>query len=192
MKTLTFTLFPPSADNALIKIYILVWIPLDKWQCATNYHDTGCFIASQSLHLFCCVPVSRLGAWESYHTLHYSVGKWKRWFLSPNLQQLQKLSRCPHVTPMLTNDTPHRPKKEQTYCYLVCHNHLYPSWWLLLTTTCRLDSRWTWYCHRISGNCTGLPCCSLWFRVQKFVQVAINCLCLTSDPPGMFIIGVWT
>ena len=37
----------------------------------------------------------------------------------------------------------------------------------LVTTSVVLDPRYTWYCHRIPGNCPGLLCYSLWFCVTE-------------------------
>ena len=48
-----------------------------------------------------------------------------------------------HFAPMWTYNIPDCPKKEQNYCHLVCHNHVYPSRWLLLTTNCHLGPRCT-------------------------------------------------
>ena len=44
----------------------------------------------------------------------------------------------------------------------------------------------------MSSNCTGSLFWSLWFCVQKLVQEPGNCLKHTTDPPEMFINGVWT
>ena len=96
------------------------------------------------------------------------------------------------LSPYGSTTPPIVPKKEQNYCHLACHNHLYLSRWPLFTKKYRLGPWCTWYCHRVSTNCTGLPFWSLWFCVQKLVQVAVNCLYHTLDPPGMFINGVWT
>ena len=75
---------PCSAVNKPINT-CTVWMLPVKWQYATIYHVTGCFIAFQPLHLFCWVTVPSLCAWESYRTSHYSAGKWNRWFYSPKL-----------------------------------------------------------------------------------------------------------
>ena len=46
---------------------------------------------------------------------------------------------------MGTYNIPYCPKKEQNYCHLACHDHLHPSWWLLLiTTNCCLGRRCTY------------------------------------------------
>ena len=38
---------------------------------------------------------------------------------------------------------PPNDQKVHDYCHLTCHSHLYPSWWLLLTTSCRLGPQCT-------------------------------------------------
>ena len=48
-----------------------------------------------------------------------------------------------HFAPMRTHNIPYCPKQEQNYCHLACHNHSYPSRWLLFTTNCRLGPRCT-------------------------------------------------
>ena len=48
-----------------------------------------------------------------------------------------------HFAPMRILSAPYCPKREQNYCHLACHNHLYPSRWLLLTTSCRLGPQCT-------------------------------------------------
>ena len=110
----------------------------------------------------------------------YGAGKIKWWFFISFL----------HFAPMQIPTSP-TVKKEQHDCHIACYNHLYPSpwlWWLLLSKHCRLGPRWIWYCHRTSSNCRSMywfTLFSLWFCVQKLVQVAVNRLCITTDPPGM-------
>ena len=95
-----------------------------------------------------------------------------------------------HFAPTWTHNTPHCPKKEQNYHHSARRNHSYPSRWLLLTKNCCLVPRCTWYCHITSCNWKRVVHSS--FVSQKLVQIAVNGLYRTSDPPGMFINGVWT
>ena len=166
-----------------------VWISLNKWQCATIYHDTGCLF-----HCFLTPSFALLGAIAKSRRpgklSHSSVPgrQVKTVILSPKLPQLQNPSNssfCLHANPQ----HPPLPKEDQDNCHLACHKHLYPSRWLLLTTNCRLGPECTWYCHRTSINCTCLPFWSLWCCVRKMVQVAVSCLNCTTDPPRMFING---
>ena len=46
-----------------------------------------------------------------------------------------------HFVPMRTYNILYCPKKERYYCHLACHNQLYPSRWLLVSTNYRL-ARW--------------------------------------------------
>ena len=48
-----------------------------------------------------------------------------------------------HFAPMWTYNIPDCRKKEQKYCHLACHNYVYPSRWLPLTTNCHLGPRYT-------------------------------------------------
>ena len=57
----------------------------------------------------------------------------------------------------------------------------------LVTMNCGSDPRkYTWYCHRIPGNCPDLP-----FVSQNLLRVAVNCPYRTPAPPRMFTNGVW-
>ena len=46
-----------------------------------------------------------------------------------------------HFESMRTYNILYCPKKERYNCHLACHNHLYPSRWLLVSTNYRL-ARW--------------------------------------------------
>ena len=116
--------------------------------------------------------------------------KWWFYLQNYNNYNISNSSCCPHADPQ----HPLLPKKEQTCCHLACHNHLYPTRWLLLATNCRLGLLCTWYCHIISSDCKyRFSVFSLWFCVQqKLFQVSVKCLYDAPDQPAMLINGVWT
>ena len=130
---------------------------------------TGCFIASQPLHLFCCVPAFvLLGASAKSRCFkklpHPSLP-------SRQVQILFFFSKIAittkssffHGVPIWTQNIPWCPKQEQNWRHSACHNHFDPSRWLLPIRNCCLVPCCTWYRHRTSSKCTGLPCCLVWF-----------------------------
>ena len=134
-----------------------------------------------------------LGAWENYRTPHCLAGKWKNDFYLQNYHNYNISNSS--FAPMRTYNTPYCPKQEQNYCHSASHNHSYPSWWLLLTTNCRLG-RWC-TCRiatesKVTVQVGFTVFWSLWCCVQKLVQVPEKCLNCTTDQPIMFINGVWT
>ena len=124
-----------------MEIYI-VWTPLHKHVSMRRnvswYWAFHCFLT-----LFICFVGRQLTTQQTSETVLF-ISKLNITTRSPILQ----------FAPMRTHNTLHCSKKEQKYSHLACHNHLYASRWLLLTTHFCFCLWCTCYCHGTSDTCT--------------------------------------
>ena len=129
-------------------------------------------------------------AWESYHTPHCSADKWKQWFWSPKLPEFRHF--LAKFRPILWSGSQFVIWKctlEALKPYLGSFFWKWSGWlpqvvvWTRDTLDIDTESQVIAQIYHVihSG-----------FVSQKLLQVAVNCIYRTSDPPRMFANGVWT